>query len=339
MAKTPKTDGEAPNRDTEMEELRRLLAEATNQRDTYMSRAEQAEAREREALEKSMSEEERRLLAEENACESTITSLESEAQSIEDQIASLADEPGHGKEIAQLTRKLAGIETNLGRQRDRKEALAGEREAAAGKAAQQPTAQRGASQPAQADRRLPNGRPLSSFDEPSQRFFLAHPKVFTDQKYFKQVVRAAEDALEDGHEVNSREYFAAIDASVRPMSQSHDEGVDEDIDNGDGAADDGVANADNPYSQTDGGDLDYTVRSPQPAAAGKGAMRTVAPPSRQTPNGAGGRDRRNAKQLLSSDEREAANDLYGHLPETERYTKYAENKQIMQSRNSRHFQH
>lgn len=302
-------DNQQPIDDTaalksELEQMRRDLVAARSGQESERSARVQAEQR-------GLSEAEKRLLAEEAANSTSISSLNSEADTIEADIARLADEPGHGAEIAKLNRRLATVCGQLQTAENRKSYLEGQRERA--KAA-----------PAETGPKLASGASLSNFAPAVQKWFESHPRVFTDKGYLDKVVAADMAARNlEGFTANTPEYFeyieqrvdgtsAAAPARVAPMQDNQDEGEE----------------------------LTTEVRNPQHRAAGPGSMRAavaaVAAPSRQAASPSGNGPRRQA--MLTAQEREVADSLYSDVANpADRYARYAKGKEYMKNRDSRGF--
>lgn len=304
----------------ELAELKAQLQEMQGRLSTTETALAQERSGRVQAETRSMSEAERRLLAEENSCDTAIASISSEAESLESQIASLADEPGHGKEVAALTRKLSQAETRLFNEQQRKTYIANQRASAAQQAEQRAKAPTG--------RTLADGTPLEIFNPQVRAWFEAHPQSFSDRAFVAKCRAAASAAISlEGIPENSDDYFAYVEEKVLGPSQRRRAEPVEDLDD--------TASADSPYSQPrqtrqaadpDGEDLDYKVRSPQPPAAGRGAMSSAAPPSRAVPTGSPGSRRAPA---LTNEEREVALDLYPGMAQADALVRYAESKKLM----------
>lgn len=279
----------------EMEQIRR-------ERDTYRAESQNERSARLQAEQRGMSETEKRILAEETACSSAIESMGREADAIEAEIARLADEPGHGAEIAKLNRKMAGIEADLRTEKQRQTWLSGQREAAKAKSAETVS---------DTGQKLANGAALSQFAPEVQSWFKKHPQCFTDTAYLNKAIAAAGYARDvEGLAENTDDYFAFVDDRLNGKAQA--------------------SSQPNPVAQDDEGEeLVPTVQRPQARAAGPGSMAAViAPPSRSAPTGTGTPGNRR-QPLLSPDEREAADGLFGHIPQKDRYLHYAERKEMM----------
>lgn len=317
----------------ELAELKAQMAELQGRLSSTESALTQERTGRQQAEQRSMSSAERALRAELATADTTLTSMETESSAIEDQIASLSDEPGHGREIAQLTRKLTVLSARTETETARKSWLTGEIDKA--KIA---TTERAA--PVMSSDVLANGRKLSDFDQPTQDWFRAHPRVMTDVAYLDKVIGAATYAINNkGLKANTTEYFKFIEGDVgaAPVAERQTPDADE-LDEGEDLVPE-VPNADSPYSRptqrvSKDGDLDYRVEKPQVRAAGPGAIAAATPPSRSVPSGAGGRQ--NPRQpLLTSEEREVADGLFGHVKNpADRYIKYADSKKFMADRKS-----
>lgn len=332
-----RTEGETgtDDRDAELAELRRQLADANGRATTTESLlAAERQARVK-AEEATMSEAERRVRAELQTVESTLGSLNTEADGVEAEIARLSDEPGHGAEIAKLTRRLSQIEAKTTDLTNRKSFW----EAEAEKAKTATTARRAA--PATGAEELANGTKLSEMDPKAAEWARKHPRMMTDPAYMKRVFAAANYAESfEGLAQNSPEYFRYIEERMGERTddgQTGDEGEDivteQRRETQDRTA--GRATASSPLSRTqeqdEGADLDYRVKTPQTPAAGRGSLAAV-PATRTVPGSGTGRGGRR-EPLLSADEREVADALYGHEKDpAKRYMKYADNRELMKQR-------
>lgn len=315
---------------TEAADLRRLLSEANNRAASAERTASEATRARRQAELASMSAEEKAVATAQDACESELSSLEAEASGYEREIAAMADEPGHGKEIADLTRKLSRAESALGRAAERKEFLAAERDRVTGQ--NKKARERAEQDDTGSDMALPNGSRLSQYGPQTQSWMQAHPRIFTDQQYFARAVRYATEATDDlGIKDQSAEYFRHIEEKLgeatpaRRAAESDEDEEGEDLGN------------DNRRGAGEESEERYTPERPQTRAAGPGSMAAAAPPSRRVPQG-GGNGGRQVKAKLSAEEREVADNLYADMRNpADRYAKYAENKAIMNNREPQHF--
>ena len=105
MAKS-KTDTDTGDQ-VDVAELRRQLDAANAEKETYRAQASTETQRRREAEKANMGAQERALVSELESSESRLESLEGDLNSMEEQIARLSDEPGQGKEVAKLNRRMA----------------------------------------------------------------------------------------------------------------------------------------------------------------------------------------------------------------------------------------
>lgn len=266
-----------------------------------------------------MSEQERRIASEQESNETTIRSLNAEADSYENQIATLADEPGNGKAIASLTRKLSDLAATLRIEENKKAYLADQRERA--------KAQTRTAQPAGDDtggQRLADGRDLSGFSPQVQAWFRQHPEVFSDKAYLNRVIAWATSATNvAGHQAGTRAYFDYVDRALEDYEAAQG---GRDGDEGEEIYDE--PRKASPYSgnakPTE--DVSERVEEPQHRAAGPGSM-AAARPTRTIPGNAGGGARRG--NSLTAEEREVADALYAGMSPVERYAHYAENKTFM----------
>lgn len=308
------------NTPNDREELARLKAEMADMQGR-LSTAESVAAEERgrrvKAEESTMSEAERHLRTQLSASETLITNLDSEADGLEERIAQLSDEPGHGKEIAKMSRRLSEIAADKRAESDKKNWLAGNIEKVKG--------ERTTRAAAPATRQtLADGTLLSDIPPASAEWARRHPKMMNDPAYMRRVVAAAGYAENlKGLKVGTPEYYAEIEDQIGEGHQSQrDDREGDDLD----TSRQTEQRRASPYSTTkeQGGDLDYNVEKSQQRAAGGG---TSTPPSRRVPDGSN-RDSGNRRQpMLSSEEREVADSLYSHIPnEADRYVKYSDNK-------------
>jgi chromosome segregation ATPase len=286
---------------SEMEQMKRELAASRAEKSAESDRRTQAEQR-------ALSAEERRIMAEETACKSTIDSYNTEADNIEAEISRLADEPGHGAEIAKLNRRLSSITAKVQTEEQRQQWLAGQRERAKAEAAA----------PADTGPKLANGTPLSQFQPVVQQWFKDHPRTLTDETYLKKAIAAASYARDvHGLVENTPEYFEFVEreADGRPAAQPQRRAAQED---------------------EEGEELETTVQRPQTRAAGPGAMReamaAVAPPSRTAASQSGTGSRR--QPLLTAEEKEVADSLFADrfANPADRYVHYADRKKMMMAR-------
>lgn len=300
------------NTETDAQKLTRENAELRAALNAANSRADTAERDKGEAQRGAMTETQRRIQSELASCKTLIESLDADADTIESQIAALSDEPGHGKEIAALNRKLA---ENVSERREQKnrEVYFTNQATRAQKDAEAPPA-----------RLMANGQPLTAFDATAQAWIEKHPACFTDKAYFNRVIAAAQAAINlEGIAQNSPEFFAYVEekAEQRAPTSRATARAEETPD-------------DNPYSQpTKTAEDLYTVKQPQTRAAGAGSM--AAAPTRTQPGDTTGGGRR--VPALTADEKSVADDLYGDLAPLERYKKYADGKAYMAQRPARHF--
>lgn len=285
---------------TEMEQMKRELAASRAEKSAESDRRSQAEQR-------ALSAEERRIMAEETACKSTIDSYNTEADNIEAEIARLADEPGHGAEIAKLNRRLSSITAKVQTEEQRQTWLATQRERAKTEAAA----------PADNGPKLANGTPLSQFQPVVQQWFKDHPRTLTDETYLKKAIAAASYAKDvHGLAENSPEYFEFVEREAEGRAQAAPQRQD---------------------PEDEGEELDATVRKPQQRAAGPGSMRAamaaVAPPSRNAATQSGGNGAKRAP-MLTADEREVADKIYGDkfANPADRYVHYADMKKYQAER-------
>lgn len=295
----------------ELAELRAGKAQADGEVATYRTKLRESELAK-------MSAQERAILADQETNAANLAALETEASDIERQIAILADEPGHGAEIGKLTRQIAGIETKLSKETDRKAWLETQRE----KVTNQNKQTREAA-PAAGVKLLANGLDTTQFSAKTKAWLDQRPKVYTDTKYANLVHIAAQKAVRaEGLAEDSPEYFRFVEDELKesPTVENDDDGEEEE--------EIGTAT---PERES------YAAERPQHRAAGPGSM-SSAPPTRQTP--AGGNGGANRRQIsLSADEREAALNIYSHLniSDADKLVKYSEGKKYMAQRNNSHF--
>jgi hypothetical protein len=329
VAKKPQvtTDENSPSNSDETEQLRQQLEELRGRAASAESALrDERTARQRAELAQ-MGETERRIVADQEACDTLLDSLNSQADGIEKQIAALADEPGHGAEVAKLNREAARIEAKILQEGQRKDYLASVREKA--------KEQRAAPQPSAGDRPLANGYSTANMSPQTKAWLDAHPKAYTDIGYCKRVIAYAINATDlEGIQADTPEYFSYLEEKIGDRQPQRREAQTDD-DEGEE-----VASAESPYSRpgpaaasasaaNDGDELDYTPRNPQTRAAGPGSIAAVAPPSRSIPGNrnAGGSKRTAA---LTADERVVADQLYPQMKNpADRYKRYAENRDFM----------
>lgn len=295
----------------ELKAMRAELAEMRTALQMERTGRQTAETGKAHAERRVLSEAEQRLLAQEQAADASIAGMESEAEALEGQIGVLADEPGHGKEIAALNRKLSTISAKIETASNQKTYLAAQRERAK-KQAETPAAD--------ASPKLADGRSLSGFSPKVQTWFHEHPRVFSDQIYLKKAIAAAISATDiDGLAAESPEYFARVE-EVMGERQATLRATEGDR-----------PSADQPYSRTtqsDGEELGHEVKNPQSRAAGPGAI--AAPVSRVAATSANSPNRR--APSLTAEEREVADVLLSHVPVKDRYTRYADDREFMKQR-------
>lgn len=322
MAKTSKSNTSDTNNDAnsgsediaamraELAELKASKAQADGEVATYRTKLRESELAK-------MSAQERAILADQDTNAANLAALETEASDIERQIAVLADEPGHGAEIGKLTRQIAGIETKISKETDRKTWLEAQRE----KVTNQNKQTREAA-PAAGAKLLANGIDVSKLDARTQAWLDKRPKAFSDVRYAKLIVAAAQKAVDiEGLADNSQEFFKFVEDELNesPNVENDDEGEEEEI------------GTSVPERES------YAPEKPQHRAAGPGSMQ-AAPPTRQAPSGGNGGG--NRRQIaLSADEREAALNIYSHLniSDADKLVKYSEGKKYMAQRNNSHF--
>ena len=320
---------------TETDELAQLRAEMAELRGRVSS-AESTAQSERQmrlkAEEATMSEAERRLRSDFTNSENLISTLNSEADGLEDRIAELSDEPGHGKEIAKMNRRLADIAADRRAETDKKNWLAGQIEKAKTEGTKRTEA---AGREA-----LANGTPLAELDPRAAAWIRAHPKAMNDPAYLNRVIAAGNYAINvEGIEANSPDYFAFVEDKIGDARQTARQPARDREDEGEDIAADPVRDRASPYSRTkeqDGGDLDYRVAKPQTAAAGRGSLAAV-PVTRTAPGGTGtGRGRR--EPLLTPEQREVADTIYSHIANpADRYLHYSDSKKFMDDRRNGNF--
>jgi hypothetical protein len=326
-AAAPKTAAEP----SEVERLKAQIAELNGQLASTSQERDEARQTARAAEERGMSEIERRLRAEAVSNDTAMAALDSMADQLVARIGELSDEPGHGKEIAQLQRELAENAADRRDAKNRKTFLESQIDRA------KTEGEARAKAPAKPEGRvLANGAPLSGFAPATQEWFKAHPESFSDKGFMRRAVAAAIYATDiKGLAENTREYFEEVENQLG-LRQSDDDDHGEDL----GTELPARATADSPYSQPAstrqastkrpavvGDELTGDVERPQPRAAGPGAM--SLPVTRNVPQGNRARGR---LPDLSAEEREVAEDLRPDLPPAEAYLHYAQNRQIMQTK-------
>lgn len=265
-----------------------------------------------------MSATERAIVSDQEANEARLEALESEATDLENQIATLADEPGNGREIAKLTRQIAQTTTKIDAEAGKKAYLAQQREKITGA---NKTAREAA--PADGVKVLANGAPITSFSPKTQAWLEAHPQSFTDVRFVKKAILAAQEAVDvEGIADDSAEFFGFVEdrlgLKVAPETDVEEE----------------EGEVIEPAQVRES----YTPENPQRSAAGPGALSSVAPPTRQTPQGGNGGGNRRAP-TLTAQEREVALSLYpdSKLSDADKLVRYAAGKKFMNERNNQHF--
>lgn len=324
-----KTNGQDTSQD-DVAALKKALEEERTLRTAAEGRANQEFSLRRKAEMAGMSAEERTLVAQQEACESTISNLESEIQSAEDEIARLADEPGHGKEVAALTRKIGAASAKLETESNKKTFIAGKREqfvANKGKRSED-------AEVAPGDIKMPNGTLLSSFSPSTQAWLKARPDTLTNGAYFDRVVTFAKAAEAKGLKADTTDFFSFVENMLgESPAPAEEEDEQEEADGEEIEAPEQVRRTD----AKDGAE-GYEAERPQRRAAGPGAM-SAAPPSRTVPTGGNGGGNRRVP-TLNSEEREVALNLYSHLniSDADKLKKYADGKKFMANYRPQHFQ-
>lgn len=302
----------AKSKDQDTDEVVQLRAQLEAERSARASAegSVQTERQARRAAEKAnMSAQERSVVTALESSEAQIEALDGQIESYENEIARLADEPGHGKEIAALNRKMAEAVSGRGREADKKAYLASEREKMKTQAERQPAEEA-------AGEKMPNGAPLASFDPKTQEFIRQNPRLMTDAAFFRKGIAAAQSALElEGLRDQSTEYFDYIaqKLGLKATPQQEDGEQDEQDDEGE--------------------DVPPIVTERRPAASRAAA----APVTRQAPaTGSSGGNRRTTR--LTAEQTEVALELYGgNMSRADAIKKYADNLAYMQSKPNGYF--
>lgn len=295
--------------------LRAELDALKGENSTLISQRDTASAEAKKARLATMSADERALVSAQEANEATLNSLESEASSIEDQIATLADEPGHGKEIAALTRKLSTLSADLVDEGKKKKWLEGQRAKFTERAAET------AEDPN--DKTLANGSKLSAYGQKTQAWLLAHPKAFTDSRYMARAIAAAIKATGgEGIADQSAEYFKFIEDELGETPAPTEE---EEV-----PADEEGEEIAQPARQTQ---ERYEPEKPQARAAGGGSVAAVVQTALRSSSTGGAR----RTPALTAAQKEVADSLYGSMPAAERYIHYAKMDTFMKNRETGHF--
>lgn len=250
-----------------------------------------------------MTEGERRLLAEETAADNAIASAENEATALEGQLASLWSE-GKFPEAASLQRKIASAETVIHNEKQRKEYLSYQREQLKGQRTEH------------AAKPVPQEQ-TQQLDPAIQRWIDAHPRFNSDDEYTAAAKSGHYEAVRQKVPVGSAKYFEIVELhtgdrepEADPYSQGNNGGFGS--------------------NQQDQGDM-YSVQRPQQRAAGPGAL--AAAPSRGAPGGF----RPGRPPDLSPEEREVADGIMGHIADPgERYQRYHAAKMSRQNRGATH---
>jgi hypothetical protein len=312
---TGKSDTDTTDTD-DVAALRAALAEANAAKTALASELNSTRKAARDAQLKTMSAEERAIVSQQEACESKIESLDGELADLESQIATLTDEGGRGKEVAALTRKMTAVSAEYAKETGRKDYLESQREKMTGQHKQVREEVAVADQ----GKVLANGVVVSKLDRRSQDWLEKQPKAFTDVRFAKQIILAAQEAVDvEGITDNSPEFFDFIEQKL---------GLKE------AAAPDNTDGEDIPLDTTER----YEPAKPQNDAAGPGKMAAViARPSRQVP--AGGSGGGGKRPTLTNEERETALSLYNHLniSDADKLARYAAGKAFMKNRDNKHF--
>lgn len=315
----------------EAAELRRRLAAAESTVSAKDSELTTERKRRRDAEFAGMSAQEQAIVSQQEACDTEIASLQSEADTLNDQIAALYDEPGHGKEIAELNRKLIRAETNLSEASRRKDWLAGQRDQVTSRNKEtREAATREDQQPS--GRKMANGFPYDNFQPKTKAWVDAHPQAFTDKTYWDRVIRFAQEAGQDyGYADESKEYFDHIERRLSEVS-----GTARRQDDDDDQQDENEEGEDLTEEVTPRRTESYAPERPQERAAGPGSM--AARPTRQVPQSGGQVGNRRVSARLTAQEREAADSLYSGIANpADRYQAYADGKKFMAERQPGHF--
>lgn len=317
---TSDTDNVADSGAEDLAALRAELAELRTGKAHAEAEARTAKGALRTAELSRMSADERAIVSEQEACDGRLEAAESAASAIESQIAQLADEPGHGADIAKLTRQLSTLSVKIEAETGRKDYLAAQRE----KVTTHNKQQREAAPADDNGRKLANGILLSNLGAPTQAWLEARPKAFTDVRYAKLAVLAAQKAVDvEGLQDQSPEYFRFIEKELGEGPAIASADVEDDVEDGDD-----ILAQDPPARQTES----YAPERPQHRAAGPGSMSNVAPPTRQAPAGGGGGRQR--APTLTAEEREVALSLYpdSKLSDADKLVRYAAGKKFMADR-------
>lgn len=254
-----------------------------------------------------MSEGERRLLAEETAADNAIASAKNEADALEGQIEGLMSE-GKFKEVAGIQRKLARAENVILHEEGRKEYLAQQRESLKGQRTNK------------AQTPVPQVR-TSNVDDRVQTWIDGHPRFkswpdpktgelqYADKSYHDAAMAGHYAALSRGQQPGTPDYFDTVEVHTGDRQAEREE---------------------SPFSGANE-ELDYRVERPQQGAAGTG--RAAAPPSRR----ALGSPSSTRAPDLSADEREAADGIMQHIADPgERYRRYAAARDARKARGATH---
>ncbi len=143
--------------------------------------------------------------------------------------------------------------------------------------------------------------PLARYSPKQRAWINDHPEFLNDQRYQHRVAAAHNTAMAEGIQIDSPEYFAHIDASVSGGRQQRQQRAEPE--------DDTVYGSDTQALRRSGGALPVTRRAPNSGT-------------------------RPGEVRLSAEQREAADDVLGHLPVEDRmdngnlvpgrYRRYAE---------------
>lgn len=315
---------------TDAAELRRQLEALQAENANLTGRLSTEAAARRTAEQANMTAQERSVVTAQEACDSRLESITNEIASTKAEIARLADEPGHGAEIADLQEKLADVIAEKREEANKKSYLAREREKF--KTARE-RREEGDDNPS--GDKLANGAPLDGFSPATQAWVRAHPRAMTDRAYLDRVIAFSNAAMAAGKKNDSPEFFAYVEEQMGESTTSRQD--DEDPENLEDDQEQEIAPEEEETRHANG-----EAARPQRGAAGPGSA--AAPVARQAARSSGNGGNRRTP-ALTADEREVANALYADLKidgkpatEADRMRHYAKSKDWARTYRPTHFQ-
>lgn len=297
-----------PGQTGDEDPIAKLRAELAQARAALAAKDGQIASAERFARaseQRAMSEGEQRLLAQEVAVDNALAAKQNEKEALRKEITSLQQD-GKYDQATDAIEKLADAVAAIRELTGHKQQISGERARVANAAAQAETV--GADIDGQIHANL---QQLGQ----SQRDFVkrhldanGRPRFYTDKSFNQRVISIHHVALADGLDEGSPEYYEFIEGRLAGGPRRTADVRDDEP----------------------GGELDYTVKNPQP----RGSMAS-APTTRAIPGGADPAQSRNVVARLTKEQREAADDAMSHIADpTERYAMYAKGIDYWKNRGS-----